>query len=94
MVSVGERSFHLLLGTLLVLSLLVGRYAHAWFPGWNPPQVDVITLAIGLVWVGRYAAWRGELGEETKKVADDRFTRLERRLDALEDELRARRRSF
>ncbi|MFO1054895.1 MAG: hypothetical protein U1F36_21965 [Planctomycetota bacterium] len=94
MVSVGERSFHLLLGTLLVLSLLVGRYARTWFPGWSPPQVDVITLVIGLVWVGRYAAWRGELSEETKKVADDRFTRLERRLDALEDELRARRRSF
>lgn len=92
MVTLGERGFHLLLGTLFLLALAFETLAERHLPTWNPPQVGVLTLVVGLAWVARLTAWRAELQNERNRVLTDRIERLERKLAALEDDAMERRR--
>lgn len=88
MKSLSEQSFHVLMAALLAGSCLMDRYLPESFSGWNPLSVSVLSLAIGLVWIGRFTTWRLELASEQLRVMRDRLERVERQHSALEDELR------
>ncbi|MCC6785470.1 MAG: hypothetical protein IT457_21645 [Planctomycetes bacterium] len=94
MVTLGERGFHVLLGTLFLSAAIFETLAERHLAAWNPPTIGVLTLAVGLAWVARYAAWRAELMTERERVQDDRLERLERKIAALETELDSRRRAL
>lgn len=92
MVTLGERGFHVLLGSLFVIAAAFETLAERFLSAWNPPRIGLLTVVVGLVWVARHAAWRSELGAERERVLADRIERLEHKLAALEDELEVRRR--
>ncbi len=91
MTQIQERGFHLLMGALLVAACYFDRFMANSDLAWKPPEVGFVALTVGMVWIGRYAAWRSELTGERLKVMNDRIERLERKNNALEDELRAHR---
>ena len=39
---------------------------------WNPPQVSLMTLVLGLIWVGLFAGYRGRNLEDRIRVLEDR----------------------
>lgn len=83
-----ETGFHLLMGSLLFASTFVDRAIRAGFPAWNPPAVGLLTLVLGLIWVGLFAAYRIRLQHERERVLTDRLERTERRLAQVEDAVR------
>ena len=94
MKSLSENGFHWLMGALLLGSCFIDPLIQTALPTWDPPLPGLATVIIGLIWVGRFASWRLELAEESRRVLKDRVERLERRTAALEDELRARNKPF
>ena len=88
MLSLGPRSFHLVMGGLMLASIVIENALPDVLPAWRMPNVGLLTLVVGLVWIGRYAAWRAELDAERQRVLADRIARLERSQRVLEDELR------
>jgi len=86
--AVNERSFHLLMGALLFASTFFDRVVRSAIPAWNPPVVSLLTLVIGLVWVGLFAAYRVRLVDDQARVLRDRAERAERKIAALEDAVR------
>ncbi|MEZ5962282.1 MAG: hypothetical protein R3F56_00420 [Planctomycetota bacterium] len=83
-----ERSFHLLMGSLLFGSLLLDRALRGVLPVWNPPAVGLLSLVLGLIWVGLFAGYRTRLVDEQVRVLRDRAERAERKIAALEDAIR------
>lgn len=83
-----ERSFHLVMGACLFASTFVDRAARSVMPSWDPPAVSLLSLVLGLIWVGLFAAYRIRLAHEQITVLKDRAERAERKLNGLEDELR------
>ena len=77
-----ERRFHLLMGGIFIASIVFDRAARSALPQWNPPSITLISLVVGLVWVGRYAACRIDQAQDSVRTLRDR-------LDALEDWKRA-----
>lgn len=90
--SLGENQFHLLMGVLVVGSLFLDHLMRRAVATWTSPQVGLITFALGLVWVGLFAAHRARRSEERVRVAEDRVERLQQLVRALEDLERERRR--
>ena len=90
--SLDERKFHLLMGAVFLSAVILEEFLGRQAALWNPPRIGFVTFIVGMVWVGRYAGWRSELDSELRRVLDERLARQERRIDALEDELRAARR--
>lgn len=88
MAPVNERSFHLLMGALLFASTFLDRVMRNVLPGWNAPSVSLLSLVLGLVWIGLFAAYRVRLVDEQTRVLTDRAERAERKIAALEDALR------
>lgn len=88
--SVGERNFHLVMGGVFVVAVIIENALPKILPAWSPPQLGFLAFIVGLVWVGRYAAWRSELHDERDRVVDEKVERLERAQRALEDDLRER----
>lgn len=88
MQSVGERNFHLLMGGVFLCAVILENALPEILPAWNPPQIGFVTFIVGLVWVGRYAAWRSELRAERERVLEARLERVEKLSQALEDDLR------
>lgn len=86
--AVSERSFHLLMGALLFASLLLDRVMRSVLPTWNAPSVSLLSLVLGLVWVGLFAAYRTRLTDDQVRVLRDRAERAERKIAALEDTIR------
>ena len=78
MKSIEERNFHLLMGGLFMTSILLDPAIASVLDSWNPPDVTFVTLAVGLVWVGRYAAWRSSRADATIRELRERVDRLER----------------
>jgi hypothetical protein len=90
MLSVGERNFHLVMGGVFGVAIVLENALPSVLPTWNPPRLGFLAFIAGLVWIGRYAAWRSELHDERDRVLAARVDRLERHQKSLEDELRER----
>lgn len=88
MKSMNENKFHWLMGALLLGSCFLDPLMLQVLTTWDPPQPSFATTVIGLIWVGRYSAWRLELAEESRRVLSSRIEQLEHRSTAVEDELR------
>ena len=92
MTSLSERQFHMLMGALLLASTLPDRVMENALPAWDPPQVGLLTLVLGLIWVGLFAGYRGKNLEDRMRVMEDRLERAQNKIEALEVELEERRR--
>lgn len=90
--SLPENQFHVLMGILLAGSLFLDRLMQKAVSTWTSPQVGLVTLALGMVWVGLFAAHRASKIEERARVSEDRVERLERLVRDLEAAERERRR--
>lgn len=92
MVTLGERSFHVVMAVAFAASLGVDPLMKSLVPTWNPPAVSLVTLVLGLVWVALFAAHRLREMEAKHRVLEDRLERTERRVQAIDAELAERRR--
>lgn len=88
---VNESNFHLLMGAALFASTFVDRAIRAAFPGWNPPEVSLLTLVIGLLWVAVFVGYRMRGQHDDVRVLRERVDRAEQRMAAMEDHLRRER---
>ena len=82
--SLSENNFHLVMGTLLLLSTFIDPAMRAVLPAWKPPEVGFVTLVLGLVWVALFAGYRGRNLEDRVRVLEDRLDRTERKVADLE----------
>jgi hypothetical protein len=89
--SLGENQFQLVMAVLVVLSLFVDQQLRRHVPSWNSPQIDLLTFALGLAWVGRFVGFRQQQQQQRLRVLEDLCERLQRRTEALEDAERRRR---
>ncbi len=88
MTTISERTFHLLMGGLFLGSCFLDEGMRTAFPSWSPPEANLITMVIGMIWVARYAAWKQTTTAEKIWVIEDRVQRLEKVVGAVEDQLR------
>jgi hypothetical protein len=86
--TLSETRFHMVMGVAMAGSLFLDRAIVAVLPTWNPPDVGLVTLVLGLIWVGAFAAHRARQYTDAQRVVEDRLDRLQRRVEALEDERR------
>ena len=89
-VNLQENQFHLIMAVLLVGSLFLDQLAASVMGAWNPPEIGFVTFVLGMVWVALLATHRAEIAREKLDVMQDRLERMERKLNAWEDEERAR----
>lgn len=94
MVTLGERSFHVLMAVAFAASLGVDPLLKSLIPTWNPPTIGLLTLVLGLTWVALFSAHRVREAEAKHRVLEDRLERTERRVQAIDAELAERRRPF
>ena len=87
MIEIQERSFHWIMGALFLSSAFLDQGMRSLVSSWNPPEASMITLVVGLIWVGRFSAWRLAKASERERVLLDRIERLEARTSGLEIEL-------
>lgn len=92
MTTLGERPFHWLMGALFLGSTFLDPAMRAVTSAWSPPQVSLMTLVIGLIWVGLFAGYRGKNLEDRLRVLEDRAQRAERKIEALDAEFTQRHR--
>ena len=90
--SLGENQFHVLMGLLVIGSLFLDRLMAKVVLTWTSPQVGLITFALGMVWVGLFAAHRARKSGDRVTVAEDKLDRMAQQIRALEDLERQRRR--
>lgn len=86
-----DTSFHLRMATLLVASLFLEHLAATRLTHWSAPQIGVITFVLGLAWVTLTGFHQSKDQADKVRVLEDRVERLQLQVEALEDELRARR---
>jgi hypothetical protein len=87
----GDRNLHLVMGVLLAVSLIVDQQE---FEAWRAGTVSMVTLAIAVVWMGRFA-WEGFRRRDAgSKVLRNRLAAVEERVDELERDARQRRSPF
>ena len=84
----GDRNFHLVMGALLAVSLVVDQQQIA---GWRAGDVSMVSLVLAMVWLGRYAMEGFRRREASAKVMQNRLHEIEARLDEFERRERARR---
>lgn len=89
--TLGESQFHLVMAMLVILSVFGSQQVARALPAWRLPQVDLITFALGLVWIGRLFAFRSQRQQQQIDVLEDRLQRLQQRTEAVEDAERRRR---
>jgi len=92
MTTLGERPFHWLMGALFLGSTFLDPAMRTVTSAWSPPQVSLMTLVIGLIWIGLFAGYRGKNLEDRLRVLEDRSQRAERKIEALDLELTERHR--
>jgi len=92
MTTLGERPFHLLMGALFLGSTFLDPAMQSVMPAWSPPQVSLMTLVLGLIWVGLFAGYRGQNLEDRIRVLEDRAERAEKKVEQLDAELADRNR--
>lgn len=86
-----DTAFHLRMAALVIGSLFVEQLAVQHLPNWTSPRIGVVTFALGLAWVALFAFHHGRALQDKVRVLEDRVDRLTHRVDADEDERRARR---
>ncbi|MBK8096320.1 MAG: hypothetical protein IPK26_04390 [Planctomycetes bacterium] len=89
--SLDEKQFHAVMAFLVLGSLVLDEQVKRVLPVWDAPKVTIVTFALGLVWVGLFAAYRLRTLAQAITVLHERLDRLQRRADALEDDTRRRR---
>ena len=86
-----DQSFHLVMGALLAVSLVLDQQD---FAGWRSGQVSMISLALAMVWMGRYA-WDGMRRRDAEvKALRGRLEVAEEQLGELIRDAQTRRRPF
>ncbi len=82
-----ETRLHTVFGLLFVASFFLSDQVTKALPTWREPQVGVLSLVVALLWVVVLFMKRGSALVDELKILRDRIERLERRHDALEDEV-------
>lgn len=86
-----DRNLHIVMGVFLAVSLIVDQQE---FEAWRAGSVSMVTLVIAVVWMARFA-WEGfKRHDAAAKVARNRLTAVEERVDELEREAQRRRGPF
>ena len=75
MIEIQERSFHWIMGALFLGSAFLDQGMRSLVSSWNPPEASMITLVVGLIWVGRFSAWRLAKASERQDQRDPRIHR-------------------
>ena len=83
-----DRNFHLLMATLLLISLAIDQQE---FDVWRSGRVSMISLVLSMAWLGRFALEGFRRRDAKTKTLQSRLSTVEERLDELEREARARR---
>ena len=78
---------HAVMGVLLLGSLILDQQEVAF---WNTGQISMITLALAMVWLGRYALEGFQRRDAQIKVVWSRLSAVEERCDDLERAERSR----
>ncbi|MCA8964787.1 MAG: hypothetical protein KDC48_07865 [Planctomycetes bacterium] len=86
-----DTNFHLRMATLLLASLFLEHLATTRLHNWSSPQIGVVTFVLGLAWVAMTGYHHAKGQADKLKVLTDRIERLNLQVEALEDDLRARR---
>lgn len=86
-----DTAFHLRMAALLIASLFLEHLARTNLPHWSSPQIGVITFVLGLVWVALLALHYARAQADRLRVLEDKLDRAAARLQAFEDDTRARR---
>ncbi len=92
MTTLGERPFHWLMGALFLGSTFLDPAMRAVTAAWSPPQISLMTLVVGLIWVGLFAGYRGKNLEDRMRVLEDRLQRSEQKVKILDAEMAERKR--
>lgn len=92
MTTLGERPFHFLMGALFLGSTFLDPAMRALTGAWSPPEVSLLTVVLGMIWVGLFAGYRGKNLEDRLRVLEDRAQRAERKLEMLDAEMAERNR--
>jgi len=86
-----DTAFHLRMAALVIGSLFLEHLARTRLSNWSSPQIGIVTFVLGLAWVALFAFHHGRAMQDRVRVLEDRIDRLTQRVDAGEDEQRARR---
>lgn len=86
-----DRTFHLVMGGLMLTSLFLDQWAER-MAAWDPPRVSMITLALAMVWMFRTAQLVLRERDDRRRVLQDRLERAEKKIAQLERELAERHR--
>lgn len=84
--TIAERQFHFVMGALLFATTLVDPLMRSVMPSWRPPEIGFLTVVVGLVWIGRFAANRTKSLDHRTKTLEDRVRWLEDELERTERE--------
>lgn len=87
----GQRTFHLVMALLLMISLAVDQQELS---NWRSGQVSMISLGLAMAWLSRYVIDKLNHRESQAKITSNRLADLEHRVDQLERENNARRGPF
>lgn len=87
----GDQSFHIVMGALLGISLVVDQQEIA---QWRSGQVSMISLVLAMVWLGRYAWDAIQRRDSEIKELRGRLETAEQQLNELINDARTRRRPF
>lgn len=83
-----DRNFHLLMATLLLISLAIDQQG---FDIWRSGRVSMISLVLAMAWLGRFTIEGFRQRDARTKTLQIRLSTVEERVDELEREARARR---
>ncbi len=87
----GQRTFHLVMALLLMISLAVDQQELS---GWRAGQVSMISLGLAMAWLARYGMDKFNHRESQAKITSNRLADLEERVDQLDRENNSRRGPF
>lgn len=87
----GQRTFHLVMALLLMISFAIDQQDLA---GWRAGHVSMISLGLAMVWLGRFTMDGFTHRDGHAKVVSNRLSNLEERIDQLERDARSRQGPF
>ena len=87
----GQRTFHLVMALLVMISLAVDQQALS---SWRAGQVSMVSLGLAMAWLARYVMDKLNHREGQAKITSNRLADLEERVDQLDRENNSRRGPF